>query len=491
MTRAGQLLEIAYDRSKPVIDEPYSVKRLQNVGVIENCENTGGKSELQNPAACTFNIPEYRTQLADAMLSLLKQANLTKMKVYSDIQEARLSMRNDRILRVSGRSAPITGTLLNDFGSFLDYKFREYDYYVGVYDGLVTVAGNLCGLQYSSSDQSNDYEKCFDSVAKQLFTTLGVNTDPRGEYVFAKLAMREFGREKLLQFAYQPMPPADNDTRIIHDGLELALAAGESEAIFFKSLKAEGFVPTPVEQQAGAHRSLLIKIEEKTLMEQILDDPDSWAAELTRRTTTRLVYLETQAEETFAEREPDASKRESANVAVMGASAFVLQSSNYRYPEYSFAPSTAPDNWLWRNIIPYELGIDFGEGDLMFTWQPTFALSQQDLLGARLSLGFPGGLFQSSANVGRENFLSLGVDYTRQLSSRYISSYGITPTWYHSFYESVSYETNTLGGDVHVSVLENRLRFGVGVRDFDRASDSWFLTLGITDIPGIIYWLTR
>ena len=127
----------------------------------------------------------------------------------------------------------------------------------------------------------------------------------------------------------------------------------------------------------------------------------------------------------------------------------------------------------------------------MFTWQPTFALSQQDLLGARLSLGFPGGLFQSSADVGRENFLSLGVDYTRQLSSRYISSYGITPTWYHSFYESVSYETNTLGGDVHVSVLENRLRFGVGVRDFDRASDSWFLTLGITDIPGIIYWLTR
>jgi len=489
LLRAGQLLEIAYDRIKPVIDKPYSVKRLRNAGVIKDCENLGGKTGLQT--ACTFNIPRYRKQLSNAMLPVLEKAKLTEIKIHSDINKSRLSMQNDRTLRVSSRSAPITGTLMEDFGSFLDYKFREYDYYVGVYDGLVMVANNLCSLQYSSSHQSTDYKQCFDSVAKQLFTMLGLNADPRGRYVFARLAMRQYGKEKRLQFAYQPMPAADSDMRIIHEGLEQALAAGESETEFFNYLKAEGFVPTPAKKQTQSRLARLVEFDDKTLMEQIIDDPDSWATELTRRVTTRLVYLESQAEKIYAAREPDINKRKSANLEVMGATAFILQSSTYRYREYSFAPSTAPSDWLWRNVIPYEVGFDTSEGDLLLTWQPTLALSQKNLLGARLSLGFPGGIFQSSADVARENYLSVGLDYTRQSSSPYISSFGFTPTWYHGFNQPDNRDRDTLGGDIHVGILKNRLRLGFGTRDFDHASDAWFITIGITDMPGLIYWLTR
>ena len=491
LSRAGKLLEIAYDRIAPVIDEPYSVERLRQAGIIKHCETPGNKIDSQKQTACTFNIPRYRKQLSDAMLSLVEKAKLTQVKIYSDIQKSRLSMQNDRSLRVTSRSAPITGTLLEDFGSFLDYKFREYDYYVGVYDGLVITAANMCKLQYSSSYQADEYKLCFDSVAKRLFTALGLDTDPRGRYVFAGLAQREHGKEKLLRFAYQPMPPADNDMRIIHQGLEQALAAGESEKVFFKYLKAEGFVPTTREKQTKSRLAELVTFDEKPLMEQIIDDPDSWATELTRRVTTRLVYLETQAEDIYAAREPDKNKRESANVGTMGAAAFVLQSSTYRYPEATFAPSTAPENWFWRNIIPYEIGFDLADGDLLFTWQPTMALSQKDLLGARLSLGFPGGLFQSSADVTRENFLALGIDYTRQSSSAYVSSYGFTPSWFHAFNQPQNSDRDTFGGDIHVGILKNRLRISIGTRDFNNASDSFFLTLGVTDIPGVFYWLTR
>jgi len=491
LSRAGKLLEIAYDRIAPVIDEPYSVEHLRRTGIIKHCEILGNKTDSQKQTACTFNIPRYRKQLSDAMLSLVEKAKLSQIKIYSDIQKSRLSMQNDRSLRVTSRSAPITGTLLEDFGSFLDYKFREYDYYVGVYDGLVITAGNMCSLQYFSSYQADEYKLCFDSVSKQLFTTLGLDTSPRGRYIFAELARREYGKEKLLRFAYQPMPPADNDMRIIYEGLEHALAAGESEKVFFKYLKAEGFVPTAREKQTRSRLAGLVTFEEKPLMEQIIDDPDSWATELTRRLTTRLVYLETQADDLYAAREPDTNKRESANVVTMGATAFILQSSTYRYPKATFAPSTAPEKWAWRNLIPYELAFDIAEGDLLLTWQPTMALSQKDLLGARLSLGFPGGLFQSSADVARENFLALGIDYTRQLSSPYVSSYGFTPTWYHAFNQPEKREKDTFGGDIHVGIFKNRLRIGLGTRDFDNASDSLYLTLGITDIPGMFYWLTR
>ena len=79
-------------------------------------------------------------------------------------------------------------------------------------------------------------------------------------------------------------------------GLEQALAAGESENVFFKYLKAEGFVPTSRKDETKSLLTKFIPYDTNTLMEQIIDDPDRWSHELTRRVTTRLVYLETQAE---------------------------------------------------------------------------------------------------------------------------------------------------------------------------------------------------
>ena len=491
LIRSGQLLEMAYDRLNPIIDEPYSISNLRKAGFTRNCQNLSSDVDRKIDTACTFDIPRYRRHLADAMLSIVKKAKLEKRKIYNDIRRSRLSIKNDRILRVSSRGAPITGTLLEDFGSFLDYKFREYDYYVGVYDGVIMAAGNLCRLQYSSTYQAKDYRQCFDTVGEQLYTITGLNNDVLGRYIFARLAKREFGEQKLFRFAYESMPDADRDMRIIHDGLAKALRAGESENVFFKHLKTEGFVPTPSKENSKHRLTKFIEKDTKPLLTQIIDDPDSWGYELTRRATTRLVYLETQANKIYAAREPDVKKRETANTGVMGATAFVLQSSTYRYPDISFAPSTAPEDWFWRNVIPYEIGFDFSEGDLLLTWQPTMALSKNDLVGLRGSLGFPGGFFQSSADVTRENYLALGLDYTRLSSSPYISSYGFTPTWYHAFNQPEQLDRDTYGGDIHVGILKNRLRVGIGVRDFDRASDTWFITFGITDIPGMLYWLTR
>ena len=492
LDRAGQLLEIAYDSAEPVIHKPYAVERLRNKGIIGQCKQLNSEIDSQARTSCSFDILRYRSHLADAMLSIVEKGGLKKWKIYNDIGHSRLSTQNDRILRVSSRGAPITGTLLEDFGSFLDYKFREYDYYVGVYDGVIAITNNLCGLQYASNYQSAEYRKCFDNVSEQIYTITGLKTDPKGRDVFAKLAQREFGDENLLGYSYEPMPAIDRDMDIIHDGLEKALAAGESEKVFFKHLKTEGFTPTEAkaDKKGFLHKGILLR-DEKPLLEQIIDDPDSWAHELTRRATTRLVYLEEEADKVYADREPDESKRESANTATMGATAFVLQSANYRYPESSFAASTAPDHWFWRNLIPYEIAFDLSEGDMMLTWQPTLALSKRDLLGIRATLGFPGGLFQSSADEARENYLAVGIDYTRLSTSPYLSSYGFTPTWYHAFNQPENLDRDTYGGDIHIGVLKNRIRIAVGTRNFDHASDAWFLTFGITDLPGMFYWLTR
>jgi hypothetical protein len=71
------------------------------------------------------------------------------------------------------------------------------------------------------------------------------------------------------------------------------------------------------------------------------------------------------------------------------------------------------------------------------------------------------------------------------------SSVGITPTWYHTWSQPETRRQDAIGGDIHVGFLNDRLRVAVGARDARDFEESWYLTLGVADLPGAIYWLTR
>lgn len=45
-------------------------------------------------------------------------------------------------------------------------------------------------------------------------------------------------------------------------------------------------------------------------------------------------------------------------------------------------------------------------------------------------------------------------------------------------------------GEVHIDLLKDRLRIGLGVRNFDDASDIVLLIIGVNDLPGLVYGLT-
>jgi hypothetical protein len=45
---------------------------------------------------------------------------------------------------------------------------------------------------------------------------------------------------------------------------------------------------------------------------------------------------------------------------------------------------------------------------------------------------------------------------------------------------------------VHANLFKNRVRIGLGVRDaINNAEDTIFLTIGIADLPGLAYWMSR
>jgi len=490
ITRAGRLLDIAHDRVKPEILSPYSANRLVEAGVANNCLRLPADSDSEPRVECNIDIRRYRDQLAEALLSIIERGKFGSEKLIIKIDRSRRSIHDDRVLRVSSRGAPITGTLLGDFGSFLDYKFREYDYYVGVYDGMVMVTHSLCSLQYLPKQQAKEFGRCVDQMGVQLYDAMGVGDDPRGRYVIARVAEQESAGDGLFEFLYSPLPPVDRDMQIIHEALAAALEVGEvgrkpekelfaTENNFFEYLKKEGFIPTKTGNG------------EEPLLAAIIADPDTWATEMTRRFSARMVYLERQAADIFAAREPDPNLRENSYTSLMGISAHVLQSTTYKYPTSTFSPSTAPEGWIWRYIMPFEAGFDLAEGDVLLTWQPTMALSTNNLLNIRASLGFEGGILRSGSDELRENYLGLGVGYIRRTGSAGISSFGFTPTWYHTWSEPEVGKQDTAGGDIFVAFLKDRLRVGLGSRDFSDTNNNWFLTLSLTDLPGLTYWLTR
>lgn len=490
LRHGAQLLERAYAQRTVPVAKPYSVHRLAAAGVARDCRPLAGAGGGDEQKVCALDAARLRDRLARAASSALEQAGLAGDPLMQRVQRSRLDIHNDRSLRVSSRGAPVTGSLLSSFGAFLERKFREYDYYVGVYDAVVAVSEAVCRMQFSEAREGAQQRRCLDATSRELYGQLGIARDARGRYVFARLARAEFESTGHLRYAYEPMPPEERDMRIIYEGLAKTLEAGYlSEAasqsaffvenVFFNHLKSAGFVPTPT---ADGREPLLV---------QVMRDPQQWEYELVRRATSRLVQLEQDARRIFVAREPDPAKRETSLVGVMGASSHVLRSATYKYPEFTFAPSTAPEEWWWRNVIPYELGLDTVEGDVLIVWQPTWSLAPDSLLALRGGFGFSRGFLDSTGEQERGNYALLGPELNRLTGRQLLSSWGAMAGVYHVFDKPLSGKRDTLGGDLHVGLFKDRVRVALGSRDLEAARDSWFLILGLTDLPGLTYWLTR
>jgi len=62
----------------------------------------------------------------------------------SAIADLTADVRNNRELILTRRFSPLTGMHVAHFGAFFDRPFRDYDYYAGVYDGLINEAERQC-----------------------------------------------------------------------------------------------------------------------------------------------------------------------------------------------------------------------------------------------------------------------------------------------------------------------------------------------------------
>jgi Patatin-like phospholipase len=487
---AGRLLEFGYGYRITPIKAPLSPQALVQERIATKCRPSSADAEQGFVSECIIDVPRLREQLANVLTDLSVKAASQGENLKKDIRRSILSINSDRSIHVTSRGGPITGSLLGAFGAFLDYKFREFDYFVGIYDAVMIFTNVQCARNFPTQVQQAQFLTCRDRLSEELYHLLGVDDNSKGRYVHALMAKQEFGNQGGMRYAYDPMPPEDRDIRIIHEGLKKSVLADDkgksmleglllTERKFFEYLKAEGFEPTP-SSEGG-----------KSLLALIMDDPEYWSHEMVKRLTRRSVYLDKQAKAIYRAREPDPEKRDKAYTPLMGAGALALRTATYKYPKFTFSPSTAPEDWIWRNIIPYETAFDVGDGDLLLFWQPTWNFKNTNA-GIRLGLGFAGGIINSTVSESREHYGILGLDLTRIVKTAFFSGWGVTPAVYHNWQKPEDEDQTTFGFDVHANLLNHRLRISLGARDvINDADDTFFLTIGIADLPGLAYWLSR
>lgn len=178
-------------------------------------------------------------------------------------------------------------------------------------------------------------------------------------------------------------------------------------------------------------------------------------------------------------------------LGLLGASSYALIAATQKYPDFDFTPSSAPAEWGWRYLIPYEVGFDIVEGDALLTWEPTWSLSSKTLFSVRAGFGFAGGIVGAKRSEERQNYVSLAPSLTRLTGTRLWSSWGASIGWYQGFGATTGDELASLGGELHMSFLKDRLRLALGTRNIKYSDNQWFLQIGLTDVPGLAYWLSR
>ncbi|HMK72489.1 MAG TPA: patatin-like phospholipase family protein, partial [Myxococcaceae bacterium] len=130
------------------------------------------------------------------------------IELAEEAQELQQDLTGEKRLVLTTRFSPLAGSLLGNFGGFLDKPLREADYYIGVYDGLREAAIHWCDIQdpYEGSrpgpvrkrDGSGELDLTQEGTQRCLGAAMGVAVrwlhlleSPKANAVVRTLAGRE------------------------------------------------------------------------------------------------------------------------------------------------------------------------------------------------------------------------------------------------------------------------------------------------------------
>ena len=407
-----------------------------------------------------------------------------------------------RRLLLTERYPPLGGAYLAHFGAFFAQIFRDFDYYAGVYDGIINFS-NSClrdGKKYLKTHKSssrvkskcirmgilplkdisnphNQHGRYVGQIMELLVNDLLKSSDVDARMMMRILAEDEFktyssGNTRYIEWAWlDNLPDYKNidgknksaftyalfrelkkDTEVDFSNLLLALKK-------LKITYPEKFKSNP---KTGSNKKL----------SEMIDDPDTWMFGLGRKVVSRLHKLELADKNNQYGLIPIQLTR-------MALNSYEIEENNKIWSISSIKPSGL------GYLIPDEVAIDGSQTGMVFTYRK--ALYRFDGSKAYVEGEFSP-LHWLRKREDRTFFASMGLNLRKARTSPAFSSYGLGVRAYKNYPGKPLLDNDVIYGiSLDVGLFMDKYRISIehkfihgGFKD-----EQWLLKFGLNDFKGI------
>ena len=410
--------------------------------------------------------------------------------------------------RLSSRFHPLMGSYLAHFGAFFAEPFREHDFYVGVYDGLINAAREQWKIDAADRQLTEDEATHLVGSVRVFHDRLGLSA-PRAaaaSYMVRRLLAAELaqavspevglrlrqqtdaagvtldawlkGRDQL---AEEESPPRIPFLRVLVDVLSCESQAGPTPP-------GCGPQDKPVDDQGLT--DVVDHLREALAADKVKSDlyftdadergflrrPDKWLQNAEIDAAERLDQIEHIDGYPLGEH-------------LTAGAQMVLETEPLRpLTPLDLDPSSIPDRRLTPtrllfHLLPYEVSGDFVHSGWRVSYRPTFGSESGQLA---LITPISPWIWQRSTH---QTFQSVGAGLFYAIDSFLLTGVEAFPKVQCLWFA----QSCTFGGEVGAYFLAGKLRLGAGVDRFAGVGqlDSWIAQVGIADINGLIYWGVR
>ncbi len=461
---------------------------------------------LESPQLAASGAASDRVAALLALAPRLREMAARAAAISATADQLASASAGERQLILSRRFSPLGGGQLFNFSGFLDRGLRELDFYLGVYDAVIQLARNLCErqgpyagelpaprfrsdapLELDLADEGT--QRCVGGAMRGLAAALQLERSPRASLVVARLSRLELaaqlgGRaaaDRLMQDAAwawlrEPVLPerdpiasgllalTSHATPCSEDAVEPLCLAEPTFDEFLDSLRANAFPARG------------------SLMREALGDRARFTSRMAGKLLDRSATVEL--------REAARTGRAPWDLLMLGTGVGELWSRRSQAlsggPRLELDPSSIPllplpggnraFPWL-AHLIPYRLSLDVARGGVGLSWlEPALRLSPS------LSLDSIADVLEVDS-AGRLS-TSLGLLPTARLGDLALSA---GARW------SIGWNGDEVGAPGllgRIALLQERFAVSGGVRSIAAGKRAAFITLSVSDLNGIAYWLT-
>lgn len=404
-------------------------------------------------------------------------------ELYNVLRNVKWNDPARRRLLLTTRYPSLTGSYLGHFGAFLDQTFRDYDYYAGVYDAIHGIAEYDC-LQ--TGQQTNNRDACIGEHAEKIFNELiiqekgpdGNKNSDKNElnWVLSQMAKKEHGESD----AWAWLTGKDIGPNLVSGNLRVVTQVILSdckqdllckEPDFKEFLNDVASNPSFEKNKADeAIRNIIRVKDEKNLF---------WYYPFAARASSRLLELEKEAKE----------QGESSYPCLFGFASHGIERFLGEEKSFTLNRSTAKNSWF--KLLPYEIGVDIRSAhkEWAVSWEP------QLLLTPRFGLNLKIMPFAVDRTITGDIFEFTQADllFNYKQRNKILSSFGLGMNINYTYDQEPDSRQTNLGATCQFGLIDVfRITFGYrSMFGGDFAGEDYFFQIGLTDISGIIYWITR